>query len=159
MSTLIERMTALNARLQSIPVRLGVPQHRDLLIRHVALDDDLLATSYTDTLFEPKPFIDSVPMRLVGLDVGKGIIIEQSDFKVAGIPRSYSLNFLQVDVGFYVVDPVRDVSGAIAYDSKGNPQGTICKLLHVDDQDMLTWTLLLRGFRDRYDTTQTTVNY
>lgn len=157
--SLIDRMTALNARLVGIPIRLGVPQYRNLLVRHVFLDDDLLETSHEDTLFQPRPTIDSVPMRLVGLDLGRGITVEQSDFQIAGIPRSYSLDFLQANVGFYVVDPAQSVSGAIAYDSRGNPQGTMCKLLHVDDQDLLTWTLLLRNFRDTYDTSQTTVNY
>ncbi|MBE9178677.1 hypothetical protein IQ268_08905 [Oculatella sp. LEGE 06141] len=165
---LIDRMTALNARLTSIPVRLGVPQHKTLLIRHVELDDDLLATSHTDALIEPKPYITQVPAKLVGLEIGSsgafqsssGITISQEDYQVTGIPRSYSLQFLQENVDVYVIDPPMDALGAIAYDSKGNPaSGDFCKLLTVMDKELLTWTLILRKVRDHYVDQTVTVNY
>lgn len=157
--SLIQRMTALNARLTQIPIRLGVPQYRDLLIRHVSLDDDLLETSHTDTLLQPKPLIRNAGSDVVGLDVGRGILVEQRDFQVLGIPRSYGLEFLQNDVGCYVIDPVRDANGAIALDSRGNPQGIFCKLLTVRDKQLLTWEIILRQFNDHYDVSQTVVDY
>ena len=154
---LIDRMVGLQARLTDIPVRLGVPQYRDLLIRHATLGPDLLK-SHTDTLLQPKPKITNVPTRLVGLDIGGGgafqggggITIAQDDFQVTGIPRSYSQSFLEKDVQYYVIDPAI-VAGAVQYDSKGNPAaGIFCKLLTLRDKDLLTWSAILRRVKDHY---------
>lgn len=156
--SLVDRMVALNARLQSIPIRLGVPQHRGLLIRHVSLDADLLETP-DDQLIEPKPYIQTVPTRLVGLELAGNITIAQDDFQITGIPRSYSLDFLQRNVSYYCIDPAI-ASGEILYDSKGNPaSGIFCKLLSVSDRDLLTWGLILRKLRDHYQGEQTEVNW
>lgn len=163
---LIDRMITLNAKLQSIPIRFGVPQYRSLLIRHVELDEDLLGIR-SDSLILPKPQVANVPTRLVGLGLSAGrpgvssgdITVAQDDFQVTGIPRSYSLDFLQKDVEFYVIDPAIS-GGAIAYDTRGNPSaGIFCRLLTVRDNELLTWSLLLRRMADHYDLTQTTVDY
>lgn len=155
---LVDRMVALNARLTGIPIRLGVPQYQTLMIRHVVLDGALLK-DVTDTLLEPKTHITTVPQKLVGLPTGGvgafqasgGITISLEDFQVTGIPRSYSLEFLRDNVDVYVIDPPIGADGAIAYDSKGNPaSGIFCKLLHIEDKDLLTWSLILRQVRDHY---------
>lgn len=154
---LIDRMVALNSRLQAIPIRLGVPQYRNLLIRHTVLGLDFLETS-SDSLFDPRPQIQTVPTRLVGLELGGGgafqatggITIAQDDFQVTGIPRSYSLDFLTKDVEFFVIDPAI-AGGEILYDAQGNPAGGyFCKCLSVSDKDLLTWELLLRKVKDHY---------
>jgi hypothetical protein len=164
--SLIDRMVALNARLTSIPVRFGVPQYRSLLIRHVSLDEDLIE-SFTDVLIQPKPYVETVPTRLVGLPVGSGgafqasggITIAQDDFQISGLPRSYSLDFFQKDVEFVVIDPAI-AADEILYDANGNPAaGIFCKILTVIDKDLLTWSLIARRVNDHYDINQTSVDY
>lgn len=163
---LVDRMVTLNARLQSIPIRLGVPQFRDLMVRHVELDQDLMGVR-TDELLAPRPQVANVPTRLVGLGLAAGrsqlssgdIVIAQDDFQVTGIPRSYSLDYLQKDVEFYVINPPI-VEGSITYDSRDNPAGGIfCKLLTVRDNELLTWNLILRKMVDHYDLSTGTVDY
>jgi hypothetical protein len=158
--SLIDNMVALNARLTAIPVRLGLKQHRDLLIRHSRLHHGLLA-DFCDTVLEPKPYIESVPQSMVGMELdgsqgqqsSLGIRISKDDFLASNIPRSYSLEFLREGVEFFVIDPPLDDSDRPIYDGKGNPSGGIfCKCVHVDDRDLLTWTLILRKFRDHYTT-------
>jgi hypothetical protein len=155
--SLVDRMVVLNARLTSIPIRLGVKQHRNLLVRHACLYNGLLA-DFTDTLLAPKPYIETVPERMIGLSLsgggafnsGLGVTIAQDDFLASNIPRSYSLEFLREGVQFFVIDPVLDEMGAASLDLKGNPEGITCKCVHIDDKDLLTWTLILRKVRDHY---------
>lgn len=157
--SLVDRMVSLNARLQAIPDRLGVPQIRNLMVRHVSLDSGLLVST-TDSLFAPKPYIQNVPSRLVGLEIGGNITVRDDDFQVTGIPRSYSQDFLQKDVQYYVIDPLTGNSGEIIYDNIGNPaQGVFCKLLQLRDNELLTWNLILRRMADQYDVAQSTVDY
>lgn len=162
--SLIDRMVALNARLTSIPERFGVPQYRSILIRHIELDESLIE-SFTDTLLNPKPFVQTVPTRLVGLPVGGafqasgGITIAQDDFQITNIPRSYSLDFFQKDVEYLVIDPAI-AADEILYDTQGNPAGGIfCKILTVRDKDLLTWSLIARRVNDHYDISQISVDF
>ena len=171
--SLIDRMVALNAKLTSIPIRLGDPGYRNLLVRHSTLDDDLLGSSI-DTLFEPKPLIKNVPTRLVGLEVGGNSIgggfqsgaisIAQDDFQVSNIPRSYALSFLTQDVDFFVIDPAVVAAGdgslEVLYDARGLPAGGFfCRVLSVSDRDALTWSLILRRHADHYDSDRERVDY
>lgn len=145
---LIDNMIALNARLQSIPIRFAVPQHRQLLIRHVTLDDIATEPTIADTLITPQPEIMNVEPRLVGFQFGDGIEIRNDDYQVMGIPRSYNREFLRDDVEWYAIAP-NIVGGAVQYDDCDRPLGAeLCKCLHVDDRDLLTWSLVLRRLKD-----------
>lgn len=150
---LIQRMTALQVRLNKIPVRLGVPSFQSLLIRHGELDDDLLVENHTDEVFENIK-ITSVPPRYVGLSVGSGangISIAQNDFK-AVIPRTYSREFLEKDVLFFVVNPPMAEGEVIYNPNTQEPAGGIfCRLVMIDDLKDTVWTVILRQFRDGID--------
>lgn len=148
---LIQRMTALSARLNQIPVRLGVPSMSNLLIRHGELDEALLEM-HTDEVFTAIK-ITTVPPKYVGMMIGgaSGIIIAQNDFKAA-VPREYSREFLEKDVLFYVINPSMS-GGAVIYNptTEEPAGGTFCKLLTIDDKEDTLWTLILRQTRDGVD--------
>lgn len=166
--SLIDRMIGLKARLQGIPERMGVPQYRSLLIRHTILDDDLLP-SHTDTLIQPKPWIQSVPTRLVGFEIagasGGSISINADDYQVKEVPRSYAKDFFEKDVSLVVIDPalaIDPTTGAaeVLYNSQGEPAGGIyCKILTVRDDELLSWSLLLREYSDRVDLDNLSINW
>jgi hypothetical protein len=160
---LIDRMSALNARLTAIPIRFGVPQHRDVLVRYKVLDDDYLTATVNDVLLEPKPIVQNVPQKLVGYSVGGqtggGIDVRADDFMLSNIPRSYSTDDFVKNVQFLVIDPEIGDDGNPALDVRGNPVGIICKVLHVSDRELLTWSLIVRKLVDGHDVTRVEVTF
>lgn len=144
--SLYKRLTAIDDRIADMESMLGLPQRRNLLLRHSTLANN--ARVYTDTIIEPQPYITNVSPRLVGLQIGK-VEVSITDFQCE-ISRSIPLDLLiRTDNQrvIAIIDPPVDIAGRVIYShaaTKTIDGGIPCRVLNVRDDDSTVWRCILQ---------------
>lgn len=138
---LIDRMTGLRDRLTAIPIRLGLPQYRDVLVYSSTIPEGSSFAVKSETLIDPKPYITPVPPRLIGQPYSGGsIILTQDDWIISKVSRNYDKSLFTQDVDHLIIDPV--------FEGVTLTQGLKCKIIHLDESKALEWVLILRQYGD-----------
>jgi hypothetical protein len=129
MSSLIERLTIVNARLQALPDRLGVPFYEDMVLVRPDGSMELIA---------PRPQVKGVTPRDATGFLGSSVEIFPDDVWLVGIPRTYSEDDLK-----------RSRFILKALPSGETWVGTKAELIWLDRSDLLSFRVLVRPFRGR----------
>ncbi|MBW4421195.1 MAG: hypothetical protein KME13_18500 [Myxacorys californica WJT36-NPBG1] len=134
-----------------LETNLGLPQRRHLLVRKSYLNSSNVRV-YDDSLILPRPYIASVPVKLIGLPIGS-ITVSQADFQVE-VSRSQLIDsYIKEDksrIILYIDPPV--VDSEIQYinlTTKTLSTGIKCSLIHVIDDDPTILKLILRREKDK----------
>lgn len=151
--SLFDRLAAIEQRGFSIAERLGMPQHRNVVVRHQSLDDNRMPL-IQDTLLAPKPYVTSASPRLVGLLIGndeQAVSVSATDLTIE-VPRTidYSM-FVREDNkrAKVIIDPPV-TGGSLSYENSITKElkGVHGRIIHIDDSDSTIWTLVVRRERD-----------
>lgn len=147
--TFYDHMASLYEDVLALEVDLGMPQRRNLVIRH----SDSKAKTIQDYLINPRPYITSVPIKLVGMMFGN-ITVSQNDFLVE-IPRTSPENLFVKKEGearvTFIIDPPLTENGQINYSNPATKlisSGIKCRLLYLDGNDPIIWKLILTKEKD-----------
>lgn len=137
MSNLVTRMEKLRDRLTRIPVRFGIPQYRQVVLRKRELINLIPNIYYL--VIEPMPKVTNVNPNYVGHRVANNVEIAHDDLSIEGVSRQYTYEQLTENVDAWLIDAVQ---------SGSEWTGTVCHPLHVSDRSLLTWDVTLRIFVD-----------
>lgn len=139
-TNLVQRMTALNDRLQSIPQRFGVPQYRAIAIRKKVIPEGQVVPVISYLLLKPNPQITNVSGRYIGLQIAQNVTLSADDLMVTGISRAYGYDLLTENVDVWLVDAKPDGNGGYT--------GVPHYCLYVKDSELLTWEATLTRQKD-----------
>lgn len=127
--SLIERLTLVNARLQALPDRLGVPFYETVV---------LVKPDGTQEVLVPRPSVKQVSPREATNFLGSAVEVFSDDVWLEGIPRTYSEDTLK-----------RSRFLLKALPSGNTWVGTKAELVYLDRLDLLSFRVLVRPFRGR----------
>lgn len=129
MSTLVERLRAVNDRLGTLPAKFGDPTYQQvvLLLDGVA------------TVLTPQPQVLEVDPRRVGQYLANNVEVGSDDLVVKGISRAYPEQLLVEAT--YILNATQN-----AY---GEWQGDRAECLNLDRSQLMAYTALVRKFRYR----------
>jgi len=150
MDKLVDRMIKLQQNLGKLHTNFGEQQYRAVVIKKVTNDPD---PQDRFTLITPNPRIDSVPQRLVGLEISENVYVKAIDLQVSEIPRSKEERWFVKDVEYYAIDPGFDSLGKLILDEKNNciqEDQEFYKPLFINTKDVVTFTVILRKLKDHY---------
>jgi hypothetical protein len=139
--SLVQRMTALNDRLQGLPIRFGVPQFRPVVIRKKVLEPGALIPTVSYLPLSPTPQVSTVSPHYVGYKLDENLTLSKDDLVVKGVSRRYSYELLTEAVDVWLVDAIPNGSGYT---------GVECLPIWIQDSELLSWTVTLRRQVDRF---------
>lgn len=129
MSTLLDRLRAVNDRLGTLPAKFGVPTYQQVV----------LLWSGSATVLTPQPQVLEVDPRRVGQYLANNVEISPDDLMVKGISRAYPEQLLVEAT--YILNATQN-----AY---GEWQGTRAECLNLDRSQLMAYTALVKEFRYR----------
>lgn len=145
MPNLYDRINRANDKAASMDARLGHPNRRNLLIRHLSLNASYQSVT-EDTLITPSPLITTPSPQLIGLVIGndqQGVTVSANDY-LAEVSRSIPYSMFVREDGRRVkafIDPVM-INGLMT-------SGNEVSIIHIDDRDCCFWKLILRKIKDK----------
>lgn len=143
--SLIGRLTLLKGRLNKIPRRLGHPFYREVVIRtrkQTALSNGIVTDFYEDLYINPIPKVNNVTWKELGLEFSEQITVGKDDYKIE-IVRTVDIPITYNDIEFIVIDPIFNNDNKLI-------GGLKCKVIHISENAVLDWTLILRLYKDNY---------
>ncbi|MEA5603707.1 hypothetical protein [Nostoc sp. UHCC 0252] len=154
---LYEKLAKIENKLGSVEERLGIPQRKNLLVRHTSTDPVTRAPFIEDTLILPKPYITSVAPRFVNMQIAiegaDSIYITVNDLQVE-IPRVYPITLFQPEGrtrALFILNP-SVTYGTINYSNPTTKALTNIKLyrsVYVDDSNPTIYRLILTEHKDK----------
>lgn len=129
MSTLVDRLRAVNDRLGTLPSKFGDPTYQQVV----------LLWDGTATVLTPQPQVLEVDPRRVGQYLANNVEISPDDLIVKGISRSYPDRLLVEAT--YILNATQN-----AY---GEWEGKRAECLNLDRSQLMTYTALVKEFRYR----------
>jgi hypothetical protein len=153
--TLYQKLAEVESKVAGIEVALGIPERRNLLVRHQILNQTTRVYDYTDTLILPQPYITSVPLRLVNLPIegANSITIQINDIQVE-IPRTFSKSLFTPEenttTARFILDPPISNNQVIYTNptTKTISGATFYRMIMLMDNDPTLWKLILRKEKD-----------
>lgn len=148
---LVQKLVKVQARLQKLHTKFGEEQYKRVVICKSNNDpvSGNIETSFI--LIEPYPRVEFVKQSLVGYEISRNIIIQAKDIMLSEVMRTYDSDFFVKDVQYFVIEPEFNNLNQVSLDIKGNPiGGEYYKLVHIQDKDTTTYTLILQAIKDHY---------
>ncbi len=127
--TLVDRLIPVNARMNGIAARLGIPQYQNVVI----------VRGGVQTLLEPKPKVKSMTKYDVQQFKANGIEINQDEVWVEEIPRSYDES--QISQSKFILNAQLAPSGQWF--------GVNASVKFIDRNQLLTYRVLVLKERGR----------
>lgn len=129
MTTLVDRLRAVNDRLGTLPAKFGDPNYQQVV----------LLWEGTTTVLTPQPQVLEVDPRRVGQYLANNVEISPDDLIVKGISRGYPDRLLVEAT--YILNATQN-----AY---GEWEGKRAECANLDRSQLMTYTALVKEFRYR----------
>lgn len=127
--SLVQRLTGVYDRVGTLPARFGDPRYPLVCIQNAG--QTLVLT--------PQPKVLEVDARRVAQYLAAGVEIAIDDKVISGISRTYTKE--QVSKGTYLINATRRTDGTWT--------GLKADVISVSENDLLTWTVVVRRYRSR----------
>lgn len=155
--SLYSKLAEVEGKVAQIEDKLGLPQRRNLLVRHEAYNHSTRLATITDTLISPKPYITSISPRFANLPVGiegssNSIYLAISDLQVEvprTLPKNLFIPVVDTTIHFVLEPPVNNNQVVYSNPTTKEIDGAVfyTMVMFMDD-DPTRWKLILRKLRD-----------
>lgn len=154
--SLYAKLAKVEEKVAFIEGNLGLPQRRNLLVRHQVLNTNTRQVVITDTLLSPKPYIATIPPRFVNLPVAiegaDSIYLSVNDLLVE-LPRTFPKSLFtpggNTTVRFVLEPPISNNLVVYTNPTTKTIEGAVYYVLAVLlDDDPTLWKLILRKNKD-----------
>ncbi|AFY49002.1 hypothetical protein Nos7524_3202 [Nostoc sp. PCC 7524] len=157
MTSLYQKLSQIEGKMAEIDIRLGIPQRRNLLIRHQSLNPTTRQLEIVDTLVQPKPLITSIPPKFVNLPVSiegaDSIFLSINDIQVE-IPRTHPKRLFIPEGNtraIFILEPPISNNQVVYINpaTKTINGADIYRLVVLMENDPTLWKLILRRDKDK----------